>query len=84
MKSSNLNGTNIIKIVSTNETDANLGIHVHDSIIYCANGKRILQVIFSPPTKANVIYSDTEMNYGVLFYKEKGKCVSNITGIYSI
>ncbi|XP_063412591.1 protein cueball-like [Mytilus trossulus] len=72
VKSSNLNGSNIIKIVSTNETHANIGIHVHNSDIYCANGKRILRVIFSSPTKANVIYSDTEMIYGIMFYQEKG------------
>ncbi|CAC5403632.1 LRP8 [Mytilus coruscus] len=76
------NGTNVVKIVSTNATNENLGIHVHNSDIYCANGKRILLVTLSPRTKANVMFSDKDMIYGVLFYKEKGKCIPDTESIY--
>ncbi|XP_052081035.1 low-density lipoprotein receptor-related protein 1B-like [Mytilus californianus] len=82
VNSSNFDGTNVVKIVSTNATNENLGIHVHNSDIYCANGKRILLVTLSPRTKANVIYSDIEMIYGVLFYKEKGKYIPDTKIIY--
>ncbi|CAG2222561.1 unnamed protein product [Mytilus edulis] len=68
LESSELNGTNSIKVVSTNKTRTNIGIYVYGSKIYCSNGNQILKVTVSPITMAEVIHTDTAGINSVLFY----------------
>lgn len=71
LESSDLNGTNAIKVVSTNKTRTNIGIYVYGSKIYCSNGYQTLKVTVSPVTMAKVVHTDTETIHGVLFYDGK-------------
>ncbi|XP_052081046.1 low-density lipoprotein receptor-related protein 6-like [Mytilus californianus] len=71
LKSSNTNGDNEIKVVSTNAASTNIGIHVYGSNVYCATGTTILNVTITTTTIKNVIYSDPERIFSVIFYTEK-------------
>ncbi|VDI79589.1 Hypothetical predicted protein [Mytilus galloprovincialis] len=73
LESSDLNGANAIKVVSTNKTRTNIGINVYGSKIYCSSGNQILKVTVSPITMAEVIHTDTTGINSVLFHDGKNK-----------
>ncbi|XP_071150585.1 low-density lipoprotein receptor-like [Mytilus edulis] len=73
LKSSSLNGTNIIDVFSTNKTRRNIGIYVYDSNIYCTNDLQLLKVASSQAATSYVIHEDTAQTLGVLLYDEMGR-----------
>ncbi|VDI79591.1 Hypothetical predicted protein [Mytilus galloprovincialis] len=77
LKSSSLNGTNIIDVFSTNKNQTSIGIYVYDSNIYCTNGLQLLKVTSSQAATAYVIHADTEQTLGVLLYDEMGRYKPN-------
>ncbi|XP_076089216.1 low-density lipoprotein receptor-related protein 6-like [Mytilus galloprovincialis] len=77
LKSSSLNGTNIIDVFSTNKTQTSIGIYVYDSNIYCTNGTQLLKVTSSQAATAYVMHTDTAQTLGVLLYDEMGRFKPN-------
>lgn len=73
LKSSNINGENKIKVVSTNAASTNIGIHVYGSNVYCATGTTIINVTTTSTMIKNIIYSDPERIFTVIVFKEKCK-----------
>ncbi|XP_063447887.1 low-density lipoprotein receptor-related protein 6-like isoform X1 [Mytilus trossulus] len=79
LKSSNFDGTDVIKIFSTNTIKANGEISVHGSTTYCANDRNILSVEVLAKTTAKVIHTDSGRILGVFYYKEKvSLCLENV------
>ncbi|CAC5365943.1 unnamed protein product [Mytilus coruscus] len=70
LRSSTLNGTNIIKVLNTNKTQTSIGIYVHNSNIYCTNGLQLLKVTAMPVKAAYVLHTDTATTHGVLLYDD--------------
>lgn len=75
LKSSNLNGTNPIKIVSTHSKSTNGGISVYDSNIYCSNYYRILMVTILPEISTKVIHTDDRPIRSVLYFHTNRKFI---------
>ncbi|VDI83632.1 Hypothetical predicted protein [Mytilus galloprovincialis] len=77
LKSSLLNGTNIIDVFSTNKNQTSIGIYVYNSNIYCTNGTQLLKVTSSQAAASYVIHTDTAKTQGVLLYDEMGRYKPN-------
>ncbi|XP_063412590.1 hemicentin-2-like [Mytilus trossulus] len=74
LKSTDSNGTYLMKVSSTLTPGASMGISAYDGDIYCSNDMQLLQVkIFGGLRRPFVIYSETDTIHGVLYINEKGQ-----------
>ncbi|XP_071149869.1 uncharacterized protein [Mytilus edulis] len=74
LKSTDSNGTYMMKVSSTLTPGASMGISAYDGDIYCSNDMQLLQVKISGGLRRPfVIYSETDTIHGVLYINEKGQ-----------
>lgn len=76
LQSASFNWSDVSTIVSTNRTRINWAIDVNEDFIFYTSHTQIMKINKSLKQTPTVVHTDTELNNGLVLYKEDGKNTS--------